>query len=707
MKKLFFAICFIGTAIVWTASASAATREVSNPVEFEKMKSGQGRPAPTITDYPGVPDTIDEFTDYIAERAQKATKMPQSSVDNNSGMSIIHSGEYLAQQTQEGKSTFEKIYENALNKISLDDYNRPADILPSSGSSAPSDGQLRSEIALRQNARQPDKFDFDVIKVELPNGETVTAPAKEHIPYLSSKIEIMPNGLVRIRESVTVIANGEKLKYGLSKALPKYSISREGVRNSTIPYLNGVKINNTEIEYILRDNGDRFLITPKKQFPLQPGIYTYEFDYILDRKLWYYDQFNEFYWDVTGSYWNLAVSKAIAGVRLPVNIRPLGQTLMTGFLPDRISDQGTVISLNKQTNTLGFTSLVPLLAGEGMHMLVRIPKQGFIDPDFNKKFKWFMEDYGDILFALLGLTVILGAYFISWRNIDRSAADNAKIKFQRTPALYRMLAKGLYDKVSFGAFLLDMYRRGILDMHKKDNEITLIKMTDNLGSLSLLSRKAVRQIFTGKDSSLQLSPANALKLKRASGLVEKETFKNFKWLLLKLNSGYVLFSCVMILLAELAMVYMKVDMWQAFGVLVSASITTAFYRGMFNLKVKNKALRIAIRAFALILIVLAVLVMSIHIHLVSALLVLAMIFTVFTYSRLFAKREGLIRHNIVEAKNMAQQLRKDAEKIILGHRFAANQPNIFALDAADAYTKMPQIASVYRLDVVSEIIGLL
>ena len=706
MKKLFFAICFIGTA-AWAAAVFAATREVSNPIEFEKMKSGQNRPAPARHDYSDIPDTAEEFIDYITDRAQKVTKMPQSSIDNNSGMSIIHSSDYLAQQAQEGKSTFEKIYEEALSKISLDDYSRPADILPSSGSSAPSDGQLLSEIALQQNYRQPDQLDFDVIKVELPNGETVTAPAKEHIPYLSSKIEIMPNGLVRIRESVTVIANGEKLRYGLSKALPKYSISREGVRNSTIPYLNGVKINNTDIEYTLRDKGDRFLITPKKQFPLQPGIYTYEFDYILDRKLWYYDQFNEFYWDVTGSYWNLAISKAIATVRLPVNIRPVGQTIMLGFLPDRISDQGTVVSLNKQNNALGFVSLVPLLAGEGMHMLVRIPKQGFIDPDFNKKFKWFMEDYGDILFALLGLAAISGAYLLSWRNIDRSASDNAKIKFQRTPALYRMLAKGVYDKTSFGAFLLDLYRRGILDIQKNEKGITLIKRTDNLGSLSSLARKAVRQIFPGKEAALSLTPDNALKLKRASALIEKETFKGFKWLLLKLNSGYVLFSCLMMFLAELAMVYMKVDMWQAFGVLFSASITVAFYWGIFNLRVKNAALRIALRVFSLLLITLAVLVMSVHIHLISALLILAMIYTIFTYSKLFAKREGLIRHNIKEAKDMALRLRNDAEKIILGHRFAANQPNIFALDAAASYAKLPQIATVYKLDVMSEIISLL
>ena len=344
------------------------------------------------------------------------------------------------------------MYEEALSKVTLDEYTRPIeDLRPT----APSDGKLNSQMALENIQQQSQKLGFEVINIDLPNGQRVTAPAKEHIPYMSSKIDIMPDGMIRIKDTVTVIANGQKLKYGLVKALPKYSVSRNGVKNSTIPYLNSVKINNTDIQYTIKDAFDRFLIVPKKQLPLQPGIYTYEFDYILDRKLWYYKDFNEFYWDVTGSYWNLAISTAIAAVRLPINVKPIGQNLMVGFLPNEITEQGTVISMNTRTNSLGFASEMPLLAGEGMFVLVRIPKSGFIEPDFNKKFKWFVEDYGEMLFALLGLIMILGAYWISWKNIDRSAKDSAKIKFKRTPALYRMLAKGIYDKVSFGAFLIE------------------------------------------------------------------------------------------------------------------------------------------------------------------------------------------------------------------------------------------------------------
>ena len=336
------------------ATAWAGTRELIDPVEINKVKNNQDISSPQKVEKTNqdIPATKEEFIEYIRERAKKATKSKRSEIDGESGLSVIHSEEYIAQQAQSNKSTFQKMYEEALSKVTLDEYTHPIeDLRPT----APSDGKLNSQMALENIQQQSQKLGFEVINIDLPNGQRVTAPAKEHIPYMSSKIDIMPDGMIRIKDTVTVIANGQKLKYGLVKALPKYSVSRNGVKNSTIPYLNSVKINNTDIQYTIKDAFDRFLIVPKKQLPLQPGIYTYEFDYILDRKLWYYKDFNEFYWDVTGSYWNLAISTAIAAVRLPINVKPRPNVIMnarpamTGDIENgiSISVESTFFPLNE------------------------------------------------------------------------------------------------------------------------------------------------------------------------------------------------------------------------------------------------------------------------------------------------------------------------------------------------------------------------
>ncbi len=698
MKKLFFAIYFIIFAISVGIVHSAPT-EIVNMEEAQQIRNK--RKVMLQQERPEMPQTREELIKLIDAENRIIPVTTMNDLEKYSGMGVVHSEEYLAQQAQEEKSTFQKIYEETMSKIGINEAAAPENIV---FSDKPSDAKLYSELALQNATSNSGESDIEVINVQLPNGQTIVAPAKEHIPYLSSIIEILPDGLVRIRETVTVIANGQKLKYGLIKALPKYSISREGVRESTIPYLNKVTINGTATDYVLKDAYDRFLIAPRKVMPLQSGIYTYVFDYILDRKLWYYDDFNEFYWDVTGSFWNLAVNYATAVVRLPSDVESMGETLMLGYLPNRISEDGGVVVANRVTNALGFVAMRPLFAGEGMHMLIRIPKKGFIDPDVNKKIKWFLEDYGDILLASFAFLAILLAYIISWKNIDASAAETARIKFKKTPVLYRLLAKGVYDKVSFGAFLLDMKRRGIIDIINEEKGISIIKRTNKLMKLSSLEKKAIKSLFDNKQNNLLISPRATVLLNKASQYVEKDTNKKFKRLLLRLNFSYIFLSALMVILTELAIAYLKVDMWQIFGILLASTVTMAFYWSFLTMKINNKILRFVLRLFAVMLIALAGLMMTNHVHFVTVLLVIAMIYTIFKYGRLFSKRDGLIRHNIAEAKKIAQQLKDNAQTIVLGNQFAAQQANIFALDATERYKEMTELAPIYKIDLVEKII---
>lgn len=699
MKKHFFAIYFIIFSLS-AGIANASPREIVNIEEAQHIKNSrkvmlqQGRPE--------MPKTRDELIKLINAENRVIPVTSMDDMEKYSGMSVVHSEDYLAQQAQDAKSTFQKIYEETMSKISLDEQDLPEHI---AFSDQPSDRQLYSELSLQQALSNPEKTDFEVINVNLPNGKTIVSPAKEHIPYLSSIIEIMPDGLVRIRETVTVIANAQKLKYGLIKALPKYSTSREGVKESTIPYLNKVTINGTDVDYILKDAYDRFLITPRKSLPLQPGIYTYVFDYILDRKLWYYDNFNEFYWDITGSFWNLAVNYATAVVRLPADIASIGETLMLGYLPDKLSEEGGIIVANKVNNALGFVGMRPLFAGEGMHILIQIPKKGFIDPDINKKIKWFIEDYGDIMLAAFAFLAILLAYVISWKFIDASSAEAAKINFKKTPALLRMLAKGVYDKVSFGAFLLDLRKKGIIDIIEEDKGISLIKRTNKLSKLNAFEKKAIKAIFANKQNSLSISPRSSIVLNKASHYIEKDTNKRIKRLLLRLNFSYVFLSSLMLILSELAIAYLKVDMWSVFGILLASTVTMAFYWSFFMIKINNKFLRFILRLLAFVLIVFSGLMMSNHVHIVTVLFIIAMIYTIFKYGALFSKRDGLIRHNVSEAKKLAQQLKNNVQSIILGNQFDMQQANIFALEAGDNYKDLPELGSLSKINLVNKIIG--
>ena len=172
MRKLFFAIYFIIFSSL-AQVAYSAPREIIDINEIEQLKSPQRlTPAPET---PPLPKNRKEMLEYLIG---KDRVIPQTSLDEMkkyTGMSVIHSDEYIAQQAQENKSTFQKIYEETMSKISLDEDNYSNDI---AFTNTPSDRKLYSELSL-QNALEPSEIeDFEVINVKLPNGSTIESPAK-------------------------------------------------------------------------------------------------------------------------------------------------------------------------------------------------------------------------------------------------------------------------------------------------------------------------------------------------------------------------------------------------------------------------------------------------------------------------------------------------------------------------------------------------
>lgn len=69
-----------------------------------------------------------------------------------------------------------------------------------------------------------------------------------------------------------------------------------------------------------------------------------------------------------------------------------------------------------------------------------------------------LEDYGDILVATVGLLSILISYYLSWKYIAKNNLKNSN-SFKRGAPLMRYLAMGVFDKISFAAFLLELYRK--------------------------------------------------------------------------------------------------------------------------------------------------------------------------------------------------------------------------------------------------------
>ena len=694
MKKLFFAICFINILM------APANAKITKMIDAAKLQEAPKEiKLPKVGGLPN-PNDKEAVFNFLKERfSTVSVSSAESMADANKtgSISILHSQEYIEDMAEANKSTFEKIYEKAMQRISGEDPN---------ASQTPSQTIFYTEA--KQNISEEvaafNTPNIPVVNVNLPTGTQIIAPAREHIPYLLTSINILPTGLIQIDEEITVVANNQKLKNGVIKILPKFSKSRSKVKKKLDIDLLSVSVNGQNVPHILEEIGNNIYIKPQQKYTLAPGVYNYKFSYLLDRKLWYYDDFTEFYWDVSGSYFNLVITSANAIVSIPDGKSFISQNALIGHRGQLTTTRTVTAKLD--SNALGFASTTPLLPGEGMHILVSLNKETFLSPDFNRNFAWFITDYGDILFAICCLLTIIISYTLSWNYIKKNKSKTSASFKNNAPAL-RFFAKNTYDTISFVAWILELKRRMYIGLTKQDQNILLIKKTDNTSHLHKNERKALDKLFSKHDSVISINNQNALKFKRANKEIEKMLTKSIKKLNFKLNIGYLAFSISMLILSEIAIAILGINSWQTAFVLISSSSTIAFYFYILRKKFKSKILGYIAKFFAVLFITFAVLLMSVYIHLLSALIIAATIYSIFQYSVLFTKRNGLIKNKIKETEEFKNYLEKNAQAIGMSQEFTTQEANIYALELSKFYPQNAYNNKNYSLDIAKEIENLL
>lgn len=705
MRKLFFAICFISFSIC-SAKVFAAAKTVSD-IEAAQVKKGS--PITLAKEVEQEKQKFrrmseEEMNDYLKTRIRNVVSTElggDEGLNGDGAMSIEKSPEMIAIEEAAKKSTFEKIYDNAMNRI-ISPYDQPRKAPIYQYHPGQAELQAQRNALEQQQQEAWIRANIDVIDISLPpNGEKTLVPAKEHIPYMFSRLELLPDGLLRVTDTITAVANGEKLKNGISRAFPKYVTTRLNEPQKIDFNLLYVMINDRPVEYKTLERGNYIFIEPKENAPLPNGVYTYEFSYLIDNQIFQYDEFDEFYWNLTGNIWNLVIARAGAAVILPPNTQTLGQTAVSGY-PGAWHDD--TVSITKESdNTWGFVSMTPLFVGQGMQMIISIPKGAISNLTLTKRFLRFINANGDIVFSIFGFLAIAVSYFLSWQYIRRN--KNSKISnLTKDAPILRYLSKGVIDNKSFGAFLLDLYRKNIIDIEENDGNVLLIKKSDNLKGLSYDERKAVNNLFTNSESVLNINSYSLLKVKRAFENITQSVKRRINMLSLKLNLGYILFSVGMLLLAELAIAFLGYDIWYNFSFMLICTFSYAVLLFVLRHKFQQAWLAYLFKGAAVLLLALTWFVLCSVVHPLTAAIILLIVYTIIEYSKLYAQRGGLLGTSVTAAADYQQMLSRKVDDISIGRDFLMHQAAIFAMDIESLYQPNENIKSYYKLDIIGELI---
>ncbi len=668
MKK-FFTYIFLFTTLVTPHHANSSVDSIASP-RSKPLISPQKREQDLINLYKEIPDINDKeaLKKYLIKRLEKVTKanIKSDELGNPGSTSIVENEE----KNKKTISAYDKIYQENMKKAKkTDTINNDLEI----------QGKFYREVI-----QEPKKFipDFPYVTVKLSDTKEILAPAEEHIAYLLTTINIESIGLIRVTEEFIFISNNEGFPYGFFRILPKYTYSRANKKRRLDFTLDKVTINDKEYQYKVTEIGNHLHIEPKTPINLPTGIYTYRFEYIIDRTIWNYDKFDEFYWDITGKTIKNVIGSANAVVTIPNGNQFLGQNVIAstqdGFNDNRV----TMTFLDDRS--IGFADTQALGVGEDIHLLLTLDKNTIIPPSLTKRFLYIIQDFGIEIFGLLALIAIFLAYKISLQQVYKNQ-DKTNVKITKTPSFCRLLNINNQDKHSLGAEILNLYSKNIIDIINKDDEVIAAKKTDDISKLSSQEKNLLKILFPSSETTFSSSKASLLKLKRAYNYIHKDNLTRYILLKLRFNLPYILFSLSMLIFGFIGSSQISINPKHTFLVILVCSTLITPYILLYFVNFKKKWLNILTKIISVLSIFVIALWLSIYTSKLYAIITITSLITIIKYYQLFSKRNGLLRNKIKETQDHKTYLQKNTELQSSLKDFTSKVPYIYAYGLENKY----------------------
>ena len=484
----------------------------------------------------------------------------------------------------------------------------------------------------------------------------------------------------------------------MNRVFPKrtYYQGKRGHRIEII--LNSVTINGTKVPYITEESGRDILLKPKYNQPLEPGVYTYKFDYIINHKLQNADNLIFMDWNMTGRAMNAFITSANAIVSLPQGFAFRDAEAIIGK-GKNVSNQRTNV-FNLAKNVLAFSNKTPLFNGEEMNIITVMDKNVFIK-NYDKNFNTFLNDWGNIVYAGLGFTAILISFILSLFSLKKE--QRKKYTPSYSGALMRSILIGKFDRLAYVAELLDLYRKNAIDLISENNRYFLVAKNIKNSKLTKVEKKALGILFSRKNTQIEINVTNNLKFKKTQRIIEKSIKKQIKKYSLMQNIGYIVFSIIMLLLTEFFIAGISINLAQSLTVMISSSLLYAFYIWILRHKFKYRIIGLLFKSFSIVAIMLIALFCSIYTGIVTALLIVAMIGTIFAFSRIFSEHNNFINDAKNAVGNFREYLISRADAINLSRDFINQQSNIFALSLQEYFPPNVSNKNYYRLDIAENI----
>ncbi|NNF52583.1 MAG: DUF2207 domain-containing protein [Gammaproteobacteria bacterium] len=346
------------------------------------------------------------------------------------------------------------------------------------------------------------------------------ALADERILNYHSDITVMEDGSMTVVETITVRAEGQRIRRGIYRDFPTDYKDRLG---------NRVRVGFDVLE-VRRDraiepfhtekraNGVRVYVGSADVF-LAPGEYEYAISYRVTQMLGFFEDHDELYWNVTGNGWDFLIESASASITLPAGIES-GDIKIEGYTGG-FSDQDKAYTAI--VNFQGIAEIQTtgrLAARQGLTVVVSWPKGYVKEPTRSEKMALLLRQNLGLLLVLSASLASLVYLFFAWTRVGRDPPPGVIFPHYEAPEGYspasiRYIWKMGYDKRALTAAVLNLAVKGFFTIESRDDAYTL-RSTGKTADHSLAPGEAVllSKLFE-KNDSVQLEDENHAVIRKA------------------------------------------------------------------------------------------------------------------------------------------------------------------------------------------------
>lgn len=289
---------------------------------------------------------------------------------------------------------------------------------------------------------------------------------QEVIKVFSSNIDVQSNGIMTVKEDITVRVENIKIKHGIYRDFPTKYKDRNGETVEVGFSVLDVFLDGLAVPYRVtnQQNGVRIRIGDADSV-VPRGEHTYSITYETTGQLGFFDDHDELYWNVTGNGWRFPIEQALATLSLPGGVSVNDIIWFTGRQGSRErAGNGSI-----EGNVAKFATSRILAPGEGFTIAAAWPK-GYIVPDKEyykardrSKRVALLGRYIPILAILLVLFYYLTVWFMHGKDLRPGRVIPLFYPPEKVnPATASFLVKQGYADEAFTSTIIDLAVRGYL-----------------------------------------------------------------------------------------------------------------------------------------------------------------------------------------------------------------------------------------------------